>query len=115
MSTKTTIFHNPRCGKSRETLELLKQNNVEPVIVEYLKTPLDRNGLRDVLAKLGLRPRDIVRTKESVFASLHLDLEDDDAVIEALVEHPILMERPIVVKGTKAAIGRPPEKILDIL
>jgi arsenate reductase len=115
MPDKTTIFHNPRCGKSRETLELLKQKNVEPVVVEYLKTPLDAAGLRDVLAKLGLRPRDIVRMKESVFASLQLDLDDDKAVIKALVEHPILMERPIVVKGAKAAIGRPPEKVLDIL
>jgi arsenate reductase len=111
----TTIFHNPRCGKSRQTLELLREKGVEPAIVEYLKTPLDAAGLRDIVKKLRLRPRDIVRTKESIFPSLGLNLDDDDAVIEALVEHPILMERPIVVRGGRAAIGRPPENVLDIL
>jgi arsenate reductase len=115
MPSQTTIFHNPRCTKSRETLELLKQNGVEPAIVEYLKKPPSAEELRGVLAKLHLRPRDIVRTKEPIFSSLGLDLDNDRAVIQALVEHPILLERPIVVRGAKAAIGRPPENVLKIL
>lgn len=115
MHMKTTIFHNPRCGKSRQTLELLRTNDVEPDIVEYLKTPLTTGELRDVLGKLRLRPRDIVRTKESVLSTLALDLNDDEAVLRALADNPVLMERPIVVRGTKAAIGRPPENVLDIL
>jgi arsenate reductase (glutaredoxin) len=112
---RTTIFHNPRCSKSRETLELLRRNGVEPDVVEYLKTPPTAAGLIEILRKLRLRPRDVVRTKESVFASLHLDPDDDDAVIQALVAHPVLLERPIVVRGAAAAIGRPPERVLEIL
>jgi arsenate reductase len=114
-SAKTTIFHNPRCTKSRETLELLRGKGVDPEVVEYLKTPPTAPELIEILKKLRLKPRDVVRKKESVFASLNLDLNDDDAVIRALVTHPILLERPIVVRGARAAIGRPPERVLDIL
>lgn len=112
---KTTIFHNPRCTKSRQTLDLLRSKGVEPEIVEYLKTPPTEAELRDVLAKLKLKARDVVRKKESVFSELGLNLEDDDAVIQAILAHPVLLERPIVVRGNRAAVGRPPENVLEIL
>ncbi|MDX1593414.1 MAG: arsenate reductase (glutaredoxin) [Gammaproteobacteria bacterium] len=108
-----TIYHNPRCSKSRQTLALLEEQGIEPEIVEYLKTPPDAATLRALLGKLGLGPRDILRRKEAVEAGI-ADL-DGDALIEALVEHPAAIERPIVVKGDKARLGRPPEQVLEIL
>jgi arsenate reductase len=111
-----TMYHNPRCSKSREALQLLQDRGVSPQIVEYLKTPPDAATLRDILARLGLRPRDLMRTKESVYKELGLaEVEDDDALIRAMVENPILIERPIVVSDGKAALGRPPEKVLDLV
>lgn len=111
----TTIYHNPRCSKSRETLALLEENGEEPTVVEYLKTPLDAKQLKAILKKLKLRPKDIVRTKEEAFKKTRVDLENDEAVLKAIEQEPVLLERPIVVKGEKAAIGRPPENVLKIL
>ena len=113
----TTIYHNPRCSKSRQTLELLHEHNVETDVIEYLKTPPTKQELERLLALLGLEPRQLMRTKESEYAELGLADESlsRDALIETMVTHPKLIERPIVVHNGKAAIGRPPEKVLDIL
>ena len=110
-----TIYHNPRCSKSRQTLALLEENGVEPTIVEYLKDPPSADTLKRVSKKLGLRPKDFVRKKEAEFKDLAIDLEDDDALYQAMNEFPKIIERPIVVKGSKAAVGPPPENVLEIL
>lgn len=112
-----TIYHNPRCSKSRQTLGLLRDNNLEPEIVEYLKTPPDAATLGRLLDMLGLEPRELMRKKEQEYKQNDLENPDlsRDELIEAMVAHPKLMERPIVVKGGKAALGRPPESVLDIL
>jgi arsenate reductase len=112
-----TIFHNPRCSKSRATLALLREQGIEPKVVEYLETPPTADELKEILAKLGLGPRDIIRRGEKVYKELELadDSLPDNALITALAGNPILIERPIVVKGDKAAVGRPPENVLAIL
>lgn len=112
-----TIYHNPRCSKSRQTLELLRQQGIEPDIVEYLKAPPDESTLTRLLDMLGLEPRDLMRKKEAAYRELGLDDPDlsRDALIAAMVAHPRLIERPIVVKGKRAALGRPPEDALNIL
>lgn len=113
----TTIYHNPRCSKSRQTLQLLNDNNVKADVIEYLKTPPDAQTLKDILSKLGLQPRQLMRTKEVIYKELNLDDESlsDDQLINAMIENPKLIERPIVVKDGKVAIGRPPENVLSIL
>lgn len=115
MSAK--IYHNPRCSKSRQTLELLHEHNIDTDIIEYLQNPPDKQDLEELLALLNLEPRQLMRTGESEYAELGLDNESlsRDALIEMMVAHPKLIERPIVVHNGKAAIGRPPEKVLDIL
>jgi arsenate reductase (glutaredoxin) len=110
-----TVYHNPRCSKSRCALELLRDRGISPTVVEYLKDPPSEATLRDLLGRLGLRARDIVRTKEEKFASLRIDLEDESAVIQAIAKHPELLERPIVVRGKRAVLGRPPENLLDLI
>ena len=112
-----TIYHNPRCSKSRETLKLIEQHGLKPKVVEYLKTPPSAAELKSILKMLGLKPRDMVRKGEPLYAELGLKDRklDDYALIALLVANPILIERPIVVAGGKAAIGRPPEKVLEIL
>jgi arsenate reductase len=112
-----TIYHNPRCSKSRQTLALLRENDVEPEIVEYLKTPPDAATLGQMLDLLGLEPRDLMRKKEKEYRENDLANPDlsRDALIAAMVAHPKLIERPIVIKGGKAALGRPPKSVLDIL
>jgi arsenate reductase len=111
------IYHNPRCSKSRETLELIRGKGIEPKIVEYLKTPPSAKELKSLVARLGIAPRDLIRKKEAPYKDLGLDDPklSDDALIKAMVENPVLIERPIVVKGDKAALGRPPEAVLKIL
>jgi arsenate reductase len=111
------IYHNPRCSKSRETLALLEKKGIKPTVVEYLKTPPSAKELKEILAKLKLAPRALMRKKEPPYAALKLDNEklSDDALIKAMVENPVLIERPIVVNGKKAALGRPPEAVLEIL
>ena len=109
-----TIYHNPKCSKSRQTLALLQENGVEPAIIEYLKTPPSAAELKAVLEKLGKEPRDVLRTKEAKEEGINNELEGD-ALIAAIVAHPRALERPIVVNGDRAAVGRPPESVLDII
>ncbi|MFI3121269.1 MAG: arsenate reductase (glutaredoxin) [Methylococcaceae bacterium] len=112
-----TIYHNPRCGKSRQTLQLLKERGVEPEVIEYLKTPPNAEELDDILQKLGMQPRELMRKKEAEYKANGLDdaALDRAALIAGMVDHPILIERPIVIANGKAAIGRPPETVLTIL
>ncbi len=112
-----TIYHNPKCSKSRQTLELLQQNGITPTVIEYLKTPPTAETLKSILGQLGLAPRDLMRKKEVIYGELKLDDPSlsDDALIDFMVAHPILIERPIVLANGKAALGRPPEQVLDIL
>lgn len=117
MKQNITIFHNPRCSKSRQTLKLLQDRGLEPDIIRYLETPPDRDTLKDILGMLDLPPRDLIRTGEEAFRSENLQDEtvSDEALIDAMLKHPILIQRPIVVAGDQARIGRPPEQVLDIL
>ena len=111
-----TIYHNPKCSKSRQTLELLVKQGIKPLIKEYLKIPPTADTIKEILKKLGYTPRDLMRKKEDAYAEHNLDnpaLSDDD-LIGLMVKHPILIERPIVLANEKAAIGRPPEKVLEI-
>lgn len=111
------IYFNPNCSKSRATLKLLRDRGIEPDIIEYLEMPPDRRELELLLEWLGLGVRDIIRSKEPEYKKLGLDNPDldDGVLIDAIVKHPILMERPIVVANGKARFGRPPENVLDIL
>ena len=112
-----TIYHNPRCSKSRQTLQLLRDRGVEPVIVEYLQNPPDAAALRAILALLELAPRGLMRKGEDAYAANGLADTglDDGELIEAMVANPILIERPIVLANGQAAVGRPPETVLAIL
>lgn len=112
-----TIYHNPRCSKSRQTLELLRGKGLEPEIIEYLKNPPGKSEMTGILALLGLTPRDLMRKKEAEYKANGLDAPDlsDEQLLDALVEHPLLIERPIVLANGKAAIGRPPENVLAII
>ncbi len=114
---RATIYHNPRCSKSRQTLQLLKDHGVEINIIEYLKTPPSIEELDNILQKLGMEPRQLIRTKEPEYHANNLDDKTLDklTLLTSMVRHPILIERPIVVADGKAAIGRPPEAILDLL
>ena len=117
MMPNVTIYHNPRCSKSRQTLSLLQEQGIKPVIVEYLKNPPSTTKLTSLLKCLALKPRQLLRTKEAVYKALKLDNQElgDRDILKAMTEHPELIERPIVVSGHKAAIGRPPENVLEIL
>ncbi len=112
-----TIYHNPQCSKSRQTLQLLRDKGVEPDIVEYLKSPPDAKTLAGLLKKRGLVPRELMRRKEAAYKENGLadNSLDDATLIDGMVSNPILIERPIVVNGRRAALGRPPEAVLDIL
>lgn len=112
-----TIYHNPQCSKSRQTLELLEGQGITPEVIEYIKTPPTADELRAIIALLGFTPRDLLRKKEDVYAECGLDNPSltDAELVGCMVEHPILIERPIVLANGKAAIGRPPEKVLEIL
>jgi len=118
MSDAVTIYHNPRCSKSRETLSLLQSRGVEPQVVLYLETPPDAATLRHLLQMLNLSSaRDLMRQKEDLYRTLNLadSTLSEEALIQAMVENPKLIERPIVVKRGQARIGRPPEQVLAIL
>ena len=110
-----TMYHNPRCNTSRRTLALLREKGVEPEIVEYLKTPYTAAQLRTLLRQLKLPAKGLVRKKEAAAAGVDPEAVSEDALIEAMVEHPIIVERPIVVSGGRAALGRPPEAVLAVL
>ncbi|MGQ0656517.1 MAG: arsenate reductase (glutaredoxin) [Chromatiales bacterium] len=117
MKTKAVIYHNPRCTKSRATLELLRSKGIEPQIIEYLRTPPGKATLNTLLKQLGLKPRELLRTKEEAYKKAGLDKPGvtDERIIAAMERHPILIERPIVVAHGKAVLGRPPENVLKIL
>lgn len=118
MSDAVTIYHNPRCSKSRETLSLLQSHGVEPQVVLYLETPPDAATLRNLLKMLNLSSaRDLMRQKEELYRTLNLADNGltEEALIQAMVENPKLIERPIVVKQDQARFGRPPEQVLEIL
>ena len=111
------VYHNPKCSKSRKTLELLNRQGIKPTIIEYLKTPPSSKKLKEIIELLKFTPRNLIRKQETVYTENNLDslsLSDDD-LIEAMARHPILIERPIVIVNNKAAIGRPPEEVLKII
>ena len=116
MANDVIIWHNPRCSKSREALKLLQEEGIEPKIYKYLDEHPTKEQIKEVLKMLGAKPRDIMRTKEKIYKELGLkEVEDDEKLIEAMVEHPKLIERPIVIKDGKAVLGRPPQKIIELV
>lgn len=117
MDANVTIYHNPRCSKSRQTLQLLREQGVEPNIIEYLQTPPDETTLAHILEQLGISAHELTRTGESLYKELGLDRDSSDETqrLRLLVENPKLIERPIVVTSRGAAIGRPPENVLKLL
>ncbi len=112
---KTVIYHNPRCSKSREALALLNDKNLEVEVIEYLKDKPTVKQLKELINLLGIKPIQLIRTKEDVFKPCKNKQLTEDEYITLMTEFPILIERPIVVKGNKAVIGRPPQMVLDIL
>ena len=111
------IFHNPRCSKSRQALQILQDNNCDIEIINYLETDLNASLIKDVLHKLSLKPRDILRTSEQDYKDNNLkeDNFSDDDLIDYMIKHPKLIERPIVIKGYRAVLGRPPENVLELI
>ncbi|WLQ11463.1 arsenate reductase (glutaredoxin) [Hahella aquimaris] len=118
MSKSTlTIWHNPRCSKSRQTLQIIEDSGAAPTIVKYLETPPNAEELKAALAKLGISARDLLRKGEDEYKTLNLANADlsEDALIDAMVAHPKLIERPVVIKGDRAVLGRPPENVNELL
>lgn len=111
------IYHNPRCSKSRQSLLLIQEQGIEPTIVEYLKYPPSVAELQSILKKLKLTPRDLIRQKEKLYSELKLSNHElsDSALLKAMSENPTLIERPIVISGDNACLGRPPENVLGII
>ena len=111
------IFHNSRCSKSRQTLKILQDSNCDIEIINYLETDLDVSLIKNVLKKLSLKPRDILRTSEQDYKDNNLKEDDfsDDDLIDYMIKHPKLIERPIVIKGHRAVLGRPPENVLELI
>ncbi|UII25153.1 arsenate reductase (glutaredoxin) [Fulvivirga maritima] len=110
-----TIYHNPRCTKSRETLQLIEEHGDMVEVVEYLKMPPSKADLEKIVEKLGIKPHDLIRTGEAIYKEKYKGSElSDDEWLQAMEEHPKLIERPIVIKGDKAIIGRPPEKVKEL-
>lgn len=110
-----TIYHNPKCSKSRQTLELLKEKGIEPEIVEYLKAPLAKTEVLGLLSKYAGESKDFVRVTEDEYKQNKPDLSSADSIAAAIEKYPKLLERPIVVKGDSAVIGRPPENVLGLI
>ena len=117
MTEPTRIFHNPRCSKSRQTLELLTERGIEPEIIRYLETPPTEQELKDILSALNLTPRELMRTKEKEYKEQGLNDPElsDEQLIAAMIATPKLIERPIVIANGNVALGRPPENVLSIL
>lgn len=117
MATQTRLYHNPRCSKSRGALDLLRDRGIEPEVVPYLEQPPSVEDLRALLRLMGLRPRALLRSGEDEYATLGLGdpALDDEALLAAMHAHPRLIERPIFVHGGRAVLGRPPERVLDLL
>ena len=114
--SKFTIYHNPRCSKSRTTLALLEEHGVTPDIVLYLETPPDRKQIENLLSMLGISAGELVRRGEQDYKTCGLDRNSsDEEIVNAMATHPKLIERPIVVKGRKAVLGRPPENVLELI
>lgn len=111
------IFHNPRCSKSRQTLAILQEKGIEPAVVHYLEETPSVAELKAIISKLGISPRELLRKGEDAYKELNLQNPEltDEALLEAMVSHPKLIERPIVVKGNKAVLGRPPENVLELI
>ena len=112
---KATIYHNPRCSTSRNVLALLRERGIEPTIIEYLKNPLDRHEIIKLVQAMGVPVRDVVRAKEPLYAELKLAGKDDDTLLQAMVLHPILLNRPIVITPKGAKLCRPSETVAEIL
>ena len=114
---KVKIYHNPRCSKSRQTLEILKNKNCDIEIIEYLKVPMALKELKDILSKLNYEPRDLIRKGEDIYKKENLANTSltSNTLMKKMILNPILIERPIVVFNDKAVVGRPPEKVLEIL
>lgn len=113
---EVTIWHNPRCSKSRAAAQLLEAKGVEAEVVKYLETPPSKEEIKAVLKMLGISARELMRTKEDIYKELGLkDVEDEEKLIEAMAEYPKLIERPVVINDGKAAIGRPIEKIIELI
>lgn len=112
-----SIYHNPRCSKSRQTMALLEDRNITPTVIEYLKTPPSKSELKQILKLLNFKARDLLRTKEAEYTELGLDNPalQENQIIDMMIKHPKLIERPIVISDKGAAIGRPPENVLEIL
>lgn len=113
--TQVTLYHNPRCSKSRATLALLEEKNADLTVVEYLAQPLNQQQIKALLKQLDCEASQIIRKKEALFKELNLADASNEQLIHAIAENPILMERPIAVANNKAAIGRPPENVLALL
>jgi arsenate reductase (glutaredoxin) len=115
VGTESTIYHNPRCTTSRKALELLRDNGIEPEVVQYLKTPPTRDELVRLINDAGIDVRTAVRKREPLYAELNLDDADDDALLDAMAEHPILIERPFVVTPRGTRLARPVDAVREIL
>ncbi|WP_159991158.1 arsenate reductase (glutaredoxin) [Pelistega ratti] len=113
--TKVTIYHNPKCSTSRNTLALVREAGIEPTIIEYLKNPLDKAGIVQILKDSGLSAKALIRTKETLYQTLNLDNATEEQLIQAMVEHPVLMNRPIVVTEKGTRLARPIELVKEIL
>ncbi|MDA1191424.1 MAG: arsenate reductase (glutaredoxin) [Candidatus Poribacteria bacterium] len=116
-SNEWTLYHNPQCSKSRGSIEYLAERNIEPTVIEYLRTPPDAATLSRIIDMLGIEPRDLLRTERDEYTASGLDKPNvsREKIIQAILKHPILMQRPVVIRGDKAVIGRPPELIASLL
>lgn len=116
MADQYVIYHNPRCRKSREGLQILRDAGIEPEVVEYLKDPPSRAAVERILRALAIEPHDLLRRKEAEYKQAGLSKTSSKAeIVAAIAEHPKLLERPVVIRGARAVLGRPPEKIRDLL
>ncbi len=114
--SKIKIWHNPRCSKSRDAMKLLEEKGIDAEVVKYLDLPHTKKEIKELLDMLGISARELMRTKEAIYKELDLNsVDDEERLIEAMIKHPRLIERPIVIKDKKAVIGRPIEKVIDLL